>query len=175
MTAGHIICGLTERGVFGKKAVFIDRDDTIAKDVPYCNRPEDMVLFEGVPGSIAKLNKAGYLVIIITNQSGVSRGKFTEKDLTAIHKKMVKDIENGGGRIDDIFHCPHHPDDGCGCRKPAAGMGIAAISKHEINTRASFMIGNSDADMDFGKAIGCTSIRVSEKFTFYDAVEKILK
>jgi histidinol-phosphate phosphatase family protein len=175
MVAGHTICGLTERGVFGKKAVFIDRDDTIAKDVPYCSRPEDMKLFKGVPEAIAKLNKAGYLVIMITNQSGVSRGKFTEDDLARIHEKMLADIAKGGGTIDEIFHCPHHPDEKCGCRKPEAGMGIAAVAKHKINTKASYMIGNSDADVDFGKAIGCTPIKVTEKFTFVNAVDKILK
>jgi len=174
MVAGHIICGLTERGVFGKKAVFIDRDDTIAKDQPYCSRPEDMLLFDGVPASIAKLNKAGYLVIVITNQSGVARGKFSEDDLSKIHKKMISDIEKGGGRIDDLFYCPHHPDDKCECRKPEIGMGVKAVEKHRINTKDSFMIGNSDADVEFGKAIGCESIKVTEKFTFNDAVSKIL-
>jgi len=175
MVAGHIICGLTERGVFGKKAVFIDRDDTIAKDVPYCSRPEDMKIFDGVPKAIAKLNKAGYLVIVITNQSGIARGKFTEDDLSKIHKKMIADIEKGGGKIDDIFYCPHRTDEGCGCRKPEAGMGINAVAKHKINTKVSYMIGNSDADIEFGKAIGCVSIKVDEKFTFSDAVETILK
>ena len=175
MVAGHIICGLTERGVFGKKAVFVDRDDTIAKDVPYCSCPEDLVLFNGVPRSIAKLNKAGYAVIVITNQSGIGRGKFSESDLKRIHEKMIADVEKGGGRIDDIFYCPHRPEDKCGCRKPAIGLGVAAVSKHKINTKASFMIGNSDADVEFGKAIGCTPIKVNEKFTFSDAVEKILK
>ena len=174
MVAGHTICGLTERGVFGKKAVFIDRDDTIAKDRPYCSRPEDMLLFKGVPESIAKLNKAGYLVILITNQSGVARGKFSEDDLSRIHKKMISDIEKGGGRIDDIFYCPHHPDDKCECRKPEIGMGEKAIMKYKIDTKASFMVGNSDADMEFGKAIGCESIMVTEAFTFNDAVDKIL-
>ena len=175
LVAGHIICGLTERGVFGKKAVFIDRDDTIAKDVPYCSRPEDLVLFEGAPSSIARLNKAGYLVIVITNQSGIARGKFTEDDLEKINKKMIADIEKEGGRIDDIFYCPHHPDEKCGCRKPETGMGIAAVTRHKINTKASFMIGNTDADVKFGEAIGCTSIKVTEKLTFGAAVDKILK
>lgn len=175
MVAGHTICGLTERGVFGKKAVFVDRDDTIAKDVPYCARPEDMKLFDGVPEAIAKLNNSGYLVIVVTNQSGVARKKFTEKDLAEIHEKMIADVKKGGGRIDDIFYCPHHPDEGCKCRKPGPGMGVAAIAKHKINTKISFMIGNSDADIEFGNAIGCTSIKVNEKFTFIDAVNKILK
>jgi len=175
MTAGHIICGLTERGIFGKKAVFVDRDDTLAKDHPYCGRPDDMILFDGVPASVAKLNKAGYLVIVITNQSGIARGKFTMDDLQKVNKKMIADIEKGGGKIDDIFYCPHHPDEGCGCRKPAAGMGIAAVKKYKINTKVSFMVGNSDADVAFGEAIGCTSLKVTEKFTFNDAVDKILK
>jgi histidinol-phosphate phosphatase family protein len=175
LVAGHIICGLTERGVFGKKAVFIDRDDTIAKDVPYCSTPKDLKLFDGVPASISKLNKAGFLVIVITNQSGIGRGKFTEEDLTEIHKKMIADVEKGGGKIDDIFYCPHRPDEECGCRKPEAGMGVAAVTKHKINTKVSFMIGNSDADVEFGKAIGCTPIKVEGKITFNDAVEKILK
>ena len=174
MAAGHIICGLTERSVFGKKAVFIDRDDTIAKDVPYCARADDLKLFKGVPEAIAKLNKAGYLVIMITNQSGIARGKFTEKDLEAIHAKMIAEIEKGGGRIDDIFYCPHHPDDKCGCRKPEAGMGIAAVTKYRINTKASFMIGNSDHDMEFGNAIGCTSFKVTDKRSFADIVNEIL-
>jgi D-sedoheptulose 7-phosphate isomerase len=175
MTAGHIICGLTERGIFGKKAVFIDRDDTIAKDVPYCSRPEDLILFKGVPEAIARLNNAGYTVIVVTNQSGISRGKFTEETLAKIHRKMIADVEKGGGRIDDIFYCPHRTDEGCGCRKPEAGMGIAAVEKHKINTKISFMVGNSDADVEFGRSIGCKTIKVSEKFTFSDAVDRILK
>jgi histidinol-phosphate phosphatase family protein len=133
-----------------------------------------MLLFDGVPASIAKLNKAGYLVVIITNQSGVARGKFSEDDLSKIHKKMISDIEKGGGRIDDLFYCPHHPDDKCECRKPEIGMGVKAVEKHRINTKDSFMIGNSDADVEFGKAIGCESIKVTETFTFNDAVSKIL-
>ena len=80
LCAGHIICGLVEKGMFGRKAVFVDRDDTIAKDVPYCAKPEDLHLFPGVGASIKKLNDAGYLVVLVTNQSGVGRGYFDEAD-----------------------------------------------------------------------------------------------
>ena len=172
--AGHAICGLVERNIFGKKAVFIDRDDTVAKDVPYCDNPSKFVLFDEVPQSIKRLNDAGYLVIMITNQSGVARGKFSMETLDAIHQKMVKQIEAEGGRIDDIFICPHHPDENCGCRKPEIGMGITAVAKYHINVKESFMIGNSDADVGFGDKLGCKSIKVTEKFTFKDAVNKIL-
>jgi histidinol-phosphate phosphatase family domain/HAD-superfamily hydrolase, subfamily IIIA len=173
--AGHTICGLVERNMYGRKAVFIDRDDTIAKDVPYCDDPSKFVLFDNVPESIRRLNDAGYLVIMVTNQSGVARNKFSKETLADIHEKMERDIAKKKGKIDDIFVCTHHPDDKCDCRKPDIGMGLAAISKHKINTKQSFMIGNSDADVEFGKRIGCESIKVSEKFTFKDAVDKILK
>ena len=173
--ASHIICGLVERNMFGKKAVFIDRDDTIAKDVPYCDEPSKLTLFDCVPESIKKLNDAGYLVLLITNQSGISRGKFSESMLDEIHGKLLDDVAAKGGRIDDIFFCPHHPEDGCECRKPEIGMGIEAIEKYRVNTKVSYMIGNSDADMEFGERIGCTSIKVGGKFTFKDAVEKILR
>lgn len=172
--AGHIICGMVERNIFGKKAVFIDRDDTVAKDVPYCDDPDKLIIFDGVPESIKRLNDAGYLVIMATNQSGIARGKFTEGTLKAIHEKMMNDVRAKGGHIDDIFICPHHPDDGCNCRKPNTGMGVDAVSKYNIDTKNSFMIGNSEADMEFGRKLGCTPIKVDEKFSFSDAVDRIL-
>lgn len=174
MVAGHTICGLVERGVYGKKAVFIDRDDTIAKDVPYCSRPEDLHLFDGVPEAIADLNDAGYLVIMVTNQSGIARGKLDEATLERIHEKMNDDIAKKGGRIDSIYHCPHHPDEGCGCRKPEIGMGLKAISDLGINTRESFMVGNSESDMGFGRDLGCRCIMVTDERSFADAVKEIL-
>ncbi len=172
--AGHMMCCLVELLMFGKKAVFIDRDDTIAKDVPYCSNPDDFVLFDGVPEAIAKLNSAGYLVIVITNQSGIYRGKFDVDTLDAIHDKMLNEVAAGGGKIDDIFYCPHSPEGGCGCRKPEPGMGIMAIKKHHIDVTKSYMIGNSDSDVKFGDAIGCSTLKVDEKFTFVDAVDEIL-
>ena len=174
LVAGHMMCGLIERNMFGRKAVLIDRDDTIAKDVPYCDDPDKLVLFKGVPKSIRRLNDAGYLVIIVTNQSGIGRGRFDESVLGKVHEKMLYDISSEGGHVDDIFFCPHHPDDGCGCRKPEIGMGIAAVKKYHIDVRNSFMIGNSDSDMEFGERLGCNTLRVSEKFTFNDAVDWIL-
>jgi len=175
LVACHTICGIVEREMYGRKAVFIDRDDTIAKDVPYCNDPKDLHLIPGVPKAISKLNDAGYLVIVVTNQSGIGRGLFDEKTLSNIHDKLIKDIESGGGRIDDIFYCPHHPDDACGCRKPETDMGVAAISKYNINPAKSFMIGDSDRDVGFGERLGMRTFRVSPEWTFINAVDEILK
>jgi len=174
MAACHTICGIVEREIFGRKAVFADRDDTLVEDVPYCSDPETIKLLPGVSKAISKLNEAGYIVIVVTNQSGIARGILDEDILAAVHEKMIKDIKAGGGDVEDIFYCPHHPDDGCKCRKPEAEMGIAAIIKHNINPSESFMIGNHEKDMEFGKKLGLKAYQVTEKRSFADIVDDIL-
>lgn len=175
LCACHTMCGIVERELFGQRAVLIDRDDTIAKDVPYCDDPAKFELYEHVPPAIKRLNDAGYKVIVVTNQSGIGRGYFTEETLSRIHDKMIRTVEAAGGRIDDVFYCPHTPDDHCSCRKPEVGMGLAAISKHSINPRISFMVGDHEKDMEFGRRLGFRCIQVSESFTFSDAVDEILR
>lgn len=175
LCACHTMCGIVERELFGQRAVLIDRDDTIAKDVPYCDDPAKFELYEHVPPAIKRLNDAGYKVIVVTNQSGIGRGYFTEETLSRIHDKMVRTVEAAGGRIDDVFYCPHTPDDHCSCRKPEVGMGLAAITKHSINPRISFMVGDHEKDMEFGRRLGFRCIQVSESFTFSDAVDEILR
>lgn len=175
LCACHTMCGIVERELFGQRAVLIDRDDTIAKDVPYCDDPAKFELYEHVPPAIKRLNDAGYKVIVVTNQSGIGRGYFTEEILSRIHDKMIRTVEAAGGRIDDVFYCPHTPDDHCSCRKPEVGMGLAAITKHSINPRISFMVGDHEKDMEFGRRLGFRCIQVSESFTFSDAVDEILR
>jgi histidinol-phosphate phosphatase family protein len=175
LAAGHAMCDVIERTMYGRRAVLIDRDDTIAKDVPYCSRPEDMHLFPGVPEAIAKLNRAGFLVIVVTNQSAIGRGMIDEIMLTRIHDKMKADIAVGGGHVDDIFFCPHHPDENCECRKPKLGLGMQAIAKYHIDTRSSYMIGDADKDVQFGQALGCRTIRVTPEYTFAQAVDDMLR
>lgn len=174
LCACHTMCGIVEREMFGQRAVFIDRDDTIAKDVPYCSDPDEFNVYPFVPDAVRRLNEASYLVIVVTNQSGIGRGYFDEETLSRIHAKMVSTIEAGGGRIDDIFYCPHTPDDHCSCRKPEIGMGLAAVAKHGIDPSRSFMIGDSDRDMEFAARLGCRGIKVSDGFNFADAVDEIL-
>lgn len=175
LCACHTMCGIVEREMFGQRAVFIDRDDTIAKDVPYCDDPAKFELYDFVPAAVRRLNEAGYLVILITNQSGIGRGLFDEATLRSIHDKLVRTVEAGGGRIDDIFFCPHTPDDHCQCRKPEIGMGLAAVTKHGVDVCRSFMVGDHEKDMEFARRLGCEGIQVSESFTFADAVEEILR
>ena len=175
LCACHTMCGIVEREMFGQRAVFIDRDDTIAKDVPYCDDPDKFEVYDFVPGAVRRLNEAGYLVMIVTNQSGIGRGYFTEETLDAIHAKLRRSVEAGGGRIDDIFFCPHTPDDRCSCRKPEIGMGLAAVAKHGIDPSRSYMIGDHEKDMEFARRLGCRGIQVSDAHTFADAVDEILR
>ncbi len=174
LCASHIMCGIIEEEMFCNRAVFIDRDDTIAKNVPYCSNPDDFHLFEGVPENIARLNEAGFKVIIITNQSGIGRGYFSEDVLSSIHSKLLRLVEEKGGRIDGIYYCPHAPEDNCRCRKPGIGMGLRAVSEHSVNPFRSYMVGDSEADMEFGKNLGCKVFRVGNGKTFSDAVRFIL-
>jgi len=175
LVACHTICGIVEREMFGVKAVLIDRDDTIVVNVPYCADPEKIKLLPGAAGSIKKLNDAGYKVILVTNQSGIGRGLLTHEKLAEIHERLCQLIKAEGGHLDDIFYCPHHPDENCGCRKPAIGMGEQAFIKHPINPLTSFMIGDQEHDVQLGSKLGLMTFIVNEKFTFSDAVNKILE
>ncbi|MBR6911628.1 MAG: HAD family hydrolase, partial [Candidatus Methanomethylophilaceae archaeon] len=143
--------------------------------VPYCDDPDKFNVYPDVPAAIARLNTAGFLVIVITNQSGIGRGYFNVETLGRVHDKMLSQISAGGGRIDDIFFCPHKPGDHCGCRKPEIGMGLQAVEKYDIDVSQSYMIGDADKDIEFGKKLGCRrSIKVGKGLSFSDAVEMIL-
>lgn len=174
LCACHTICGIVERELFGRRAVLVDRDDTLAPDVPYCSDPDLFEIYDYVPEAVRRLNEAGYLVIVVTNQSGIGRGYFDEATLGRIHDKLRASVEAGGGRIDDIIFCPHTPEDRCSCRKPEPGMGLEAIARHGIDPSRSFMVGDHEKDMEFARRLGCTGIRVSGDFTFADAVDRIL-
>ena len=168
-----IVPAIVERSLFGRVAVFFDRDDTINDDVGHCRRPEDIRIFPGVGEAIKRLNDAGLMTIMITNQSVIGRGWLDEKGLETIHDKVRKDVLPG--RIDDIFYCPHVPDGGCECRKPKIGMALQALRKYNIDTLRSYMIGDGDRDVQFGESIGCRAYKVSDEYTFVDAVDDILR
>ena len=176
MAAAHVICGLVEKAIFGRPAVFVDRDDTLAKDVPYCSRPEDLKLMNGASQAIKRLNEAGYLVIVVTNQSGIDRGLFDEDMLQKIHDKLRSELAKGGARLDAIYHCPHRPEAGCNCRKPDLGMIEQAMKEFDIDILDSYVIGDSDDhDMELAKRIGCPGVKVGKGFGLPEAVDGILK
>ena len=157
-----------------RKAVLVDRDDTLCPDVPYCSDPSKIHVFPDVPGAIRRLNDAGFLVLMITNQSGIGRGYFNLNDLEAVNAELLRQIELGGGRIDDIFFCPHTPEDNCDCRKPKLGMGRSAIAKYDLDPTICWMIGDKEKDIEFGKGLGSRTIMVSSNKSFSEAVDEIL-
>jgi len=144
------------------RAVFIDRDGTIARDVPYCSRPEDFELFPGAPQAIRLMKKAGFKVVVITNQSGVGRGYFTETMLHKIHARMCDELASRGAPLDGVYYCPHHPDDNCECRKPKSAMFRRAEKELGIDLARSYMVGDMALDVEAGKAVGCKTVLIAE-------------
>lgn len=175
-----------------RKAVFIDRDGVINQDLgKYITNPKEFVFIPGVIKALKKLNKSEFKIIIITNQGGVGKGLYTEKDVEEIHKKMNSLLERDGIRLDGVYYCPHHPNDGCDCRKPNLGLVNDAIEEHKIDPKNSFFIGDKTSDIKAGSDIGCKTFLVKTGYAghdrlfdvkpdfivedFAEAVEKILE
>lgn len=137
------------------KAVFFDRDGTLNVDIHYLYRPEDFQWIPGTVDAIKYCNDHGYLVIVITNQSGVARGYYTEADVHHLHDWMNADIAKCGAHIDAFYYCPHHVDGKvpeytkqCDCRKPSPKMVNEACIDFSIDKEKSFFIGDFDSDME---------------------------
>ncbi|MAG15367.1 MAG: D-glycero-beta-D-manno-heptose-1,7-bisphosphate 7-phosphatase [Dehalococcoidales bacterium] len=145
------------------RAVFLDRDGTMAEDVSYCCRAEDFRLLPNTARAIELLNEHGFKVIVVTNQSGVGRGYFTEETLADIHKKMKRELAREGARVDAIYYCPHHPDDNCDCRKPKPGMIRQAVKDYDIDLKYSFVMGDMMSDIAMGKAAGCRTVFIGRQ------------
>lgn len=145
------------------RAVFLDRDGVINQRPPegdYITRWEDFHVLPGVAEGIALLNHAGFSVIIVTNQRCVAKGQLTEVDLQKMHERMTDILARAGAKIDATFYCPHEIDPPCDCRKPAPGMLLRAASSRGIDLRTSWMIGDSDNDVEAGVNAGCKTARV---------------
>jgi D-glycero-D-manno-heptose 1,7-bisphosphate phosphatase len=145
------------------RAVFLDRDGVINQSPPegeYVTRWEDFHILPGVTDGIALLNHAGFLVIVVTNQRGIAKGLMTEVDLQKMHARMTDDLARAGAKIEATFYCPHDIEPRCDCRKPAPGMLLSAARSRGIDLRTSWMIGDSDNDVEAGLNAGCKTARV---------------
>jgi len=138
------------------KLIILDRDGVINEDSDeYIKSPEEWHAIPGSLEAIAKLNKAGIKVVIASNQSGIARGFFTEDTLEKIHQKMQAELAKLEGHIDDIFYCPHHPDDNCECRKPKPKMLLDILHKYKIAAQNVLVVGDKLTDIQSAKKIGC--------------------
>jgi D-glycero-D-manno-heptose 1,7-bisphosphate phosphatase len=136
------------------KTIFLDRDGVINLDKKYVFKIEDFKFIDGVFEACQYLKSLDYKIIIITNQSGISREYFTERDFQIITNWMLAEFRKKDIKILDIFHCPHLPDSNCNCRKPKPGMLLEAKNKHNINMQDSWMIGDSERDISAANSAG---------------------
>ena len=167
------MCGMPDglESITGKsqarQAVFIDRDGTLNEDIGYVSRPEELVMYPWSAEAVRLINEAGLLAVVITNQSGIARGMYTEKTLAEIHSMMIRELAEQGARIDAVYYCPHHPDVGnhryrleCDCRKPRPGLLRAAATDHDIDLGASFVIGDKASDIKLAERTGARAALV---------------
>lgn len=168
-----------------QKAIFLDRDGTINKYVGFLRNIDDFELIEGVSEAIKLINQSGYLAIVVTNQPVIARGEVTWDELHEIHKKMETLLGKDGAYIDGIYICPHHPDKGfegerpeykidCDCRKPKPGLLFQAAKDFNVDLSESFMIGDTDTDINAGKKAKLRdSFLVGDKVGICDIIETV--
>src|SRR3990167_3798498 len=141
--------------------IILDRDGVINYDSDkYIKSPEEWVAIPDSLEAIAQLNRFGFHVLVATNQSGVARGYYDVATLDAIHEKMANELAAVGGYVDEIFFCPHHPDDQCPCRKPQPGLFYRMQEKYGLCLADTFFIGDSRSDMEAAEVAGCKPLLV---------------
>lgn len=133
-----------------KPAIFLDRDGTVCREVNYLSHPDNLEIFPFAARAIRIFNESGFSVILVTNQSGIARGFFDERDLSVIHRKLIDRLGRESARIDGIYYCPHGPGDRCSCRKPEIGLLCRAERDLDLDLSASWIIGDKASDIETG-------------------------
>jgi len=150
-----------------KPAVFLDRDGTLIEDVGYLERLDQIAIFPWTVDVIRALNRAGLVLVVVTNQSGIARGRFTEAFVQDTHRHLTATLAAGGARVDAYYYCPHHPEgeveayrQRCDCRKPASGLVDRAVRDLGLDPTRSFVVGDKWLDVALAKAVGARGILV---------------
>ena len=146
-----------------KRGAFLDRDGVINRKADgdnYITRWEDFHFLPEVADGIKLLNRAGWSVIVISNQRCVAKGLLSIEMLEAMHRRMSEELGAAGAKVDGIYYCPHEKDASCHCRKPEPGMLLAAAKEHQIDLRSSWMIGDSETDVEAGRRAGCRTAQL---------------
>ena len=157
-------------------AVFVDRDGTLIEEVGYLDRVERLVLYPWTTDAIRALNRAGLTIVLVSNQSGIARGFFTEAVVDAVHSHMESRLQAGGAHIDAYYYCPHHPDgkvsgyaQHCDCRKPKRGLVDRAVHELGVDPVRSFVVGDRWLDVGLARTVGARGVLVR---TGYGATEE---
>jgi D-glycero-D-manno-heptose 1,7-bisphosphate phosphatase len=157
-------------------AVFVDRDGTLIEEVGYLDRVERVELYPWTIDALRALNRAGFRIVLVSNQSGVARGFFPEAVVEAVHRHMADLLAAGGARIDAYYYCPHHPDGkvaryavACECRKPSPALVQRAVDEFGIDPARSFVVGDRWLDVALARRVGARAVLVR---TGYGATEE---
>jgi D-glycero-D-manno-heptose 1,7-bisphosphate phosphatase len=149
------------------RALFLDRDGTLVHARHYPSRPEQLVLYDGIGDGLRELQSAGFKLVVVTNQSGIARGYFTEADLDAMHRHLRQQLAAVGAHLDAIYHCPHHEHGvlpalaiRCDCRKPQSGMLRRAATDLNLDLERSWLVGDILDDVEAGRRAGCRTVLV---------------
>ena len=159
-----------------KKAIFLDRDGTINNncDHYYIWRREELLLNPGVSEALVRMKEMGYLLIVISNQGGVSKGEFSRKDVEDLHAHLRSMLQEEGIELDEIYYCPHHHMvENCLCRKPLPLMIQKAMARFGIDPASSWMIGDAERDVEAGKAAGLKTIRIKANGDLREVLDEI--
>ena len=150
-----------------RPAIFMDRDGTVSDEVGYVNHIDRYRLLPRSAAAIRRINEAGYLSFVVTNQAGVARGLFDEALILKVHETLNRWLSESGARLDGIYYCPHHPKEGqppwrldCDCRKPKPGLLLRAAREHDVDLSASYMIGDTVLDIEAARNVGATGVLV---------------
>jgi histidinol-phosphate phosphatase family protein len=172
------------------KAVFLDRDGVINRKPPegqYVTRWEEMHILPDAAEAIRLLNRAFFRVMVVSNQRCVAKGLITVRELESMHRQMCKQLAAAGATIHGVYYCPHETVPACSCRKPAPGLLLAAAREHQLDLEASWMIGDSEIDVEAGRNAGCRTARLLESngisdgkadvfaFSLREAIYRILR
>lgn len=162
-----------------KKTVFFDRDGVLNVDKSYLYKIEELEWIDGAREAIAYLTKLGYLILVITNQSGIARGYYTIEDMNKLHEYMAKEVLKLGGKIDEFYYCPHLPEGiipeyaiECDCRKPKPGLLLQAMADYPIDKEQSFLIGDKSRDVKAAEAAGIKGYLFTEG-SLLDFIKKL--
>ena len=143
-----------------RRFVILDRDGTIIEERQYLSDPEQVRLIPGVGAALRELQRMGFGLVVITNQSGIGRGFFDQVQLDQVHQRLEQLLDRQGVRLDGLYICPHKPDDHCGCRKPKLGLLQKAVQDWGFRLENSIVIGDKESDIEMGRAVGALTLRV---------------